>query len=172
MKKLLIAIISFFLFTLSISPVFAASGKTIDFESEGSNVSVGLRSLPICWLFSSGCDASASGDAQTSPMGKSTFEASFNSAWLNHSTSNGKGGYCAPTTGTMSLTDKKGHVLYMYFSGSNCDTGALFSFHHVLNGNFSITGGTGSYEGARGSGTFNSSDDGEATFHAVGSIQL
>jgi len=162
----------FYFFTFLFSASVFANTTPIKFESQGSKLSMGLGSLPICWMFDSGCSTIVSGNSNSTNLENGGFNASFNTVWLNHSTSNGDHGWCAPTTGTVILTDSKNQTLYMNFSGSMCDTGGAFSFHHTLNGSFVITGGTGNYFLASGNGSFTSDDESGLSYEAKGTLIL
>jgi hypothetical protein len=106
-----------------------------------------------------GCEASAAGCALTSSGTISgaftgSYSSSFTIFWLQK-ISNGAGGFCAPATGTTTLTISGLGTLQKSEQGQVCEVGSSGPNveHQMTNGTFTVTAGTGVFSGATGSGT-------------------
>lgn len=74
---------------------------------------------------------------------------------------NGDGGYCAPASGTSTLTAANGDAVYLTMTGTVCEVGATgLNVPHTFSGTYTITGGTGRFDNATGSGSVTGGDDG------------
>lgn len=107
---------------------------------------------------SAGCQATAAGCTLTSSGTlNGVVGGVYTSTWTvlwKQATSNNAGGYCAPATGTTTLTlpalgtltkDEKGTVCEVGQTGTNVE-------HVLKDGTFSISSGTGSFAGSSGGG--------------------
>lgn len=107
----------------------------------------------------SGCNTSPSGCVVTSAgtltgiLG-GTYASSWTIDWT-HATPNRAGGYCAPATGTTTLTLPVAGTLTKAEQGTVCEVGATgTNVEHTLSGGtFAVSSGTGFLAGATGSGT-------------------
>jgi hypothetical protein len=116
-----------------------ASGAISSFGAAGCNTST------------AGCALAASGAIEGKPIAHGSFVAALTAVWTS-ATSNGAGGYCAPTTGTVTLSDGTNTIVESV-QGSLCEIGATgATVGHAFAGRYTVTGGTGSYTGAQGSG--------------------
>jgi hypothetical protein len=105
-----------------------------------------------CELTAAGCALISSGTIAGAFGG--TYSSSFTIFWLQK-TSNGAGGFCAPASGSKTITipglgavtkSEQGTVCEVGTSGPNVE-------HTMTNGTFSVTAGTGVFTGATGLGT-------------------
>ena len=117
-----------------------------------------------CQFTDAGCTVMSSGTLLGTVGG--TYTSSWTILW-KQATSNGQGGYCAPASGTTTLTLPKVGTLTKSEHGTVCEVGATgTNVEHVLNGGtFSVSGGTGLLSNASGSGsvTFDQKTDGSVT---------
>ncbi len=117
-----------------------------------------------CQFTSSGCTVTSAGTLNGRLGG--TYTSTWTILW-QQSTSNGQGGFCAPATGTTTLTVPALGSLTKAEQGTVCEVGATgTNVEHVLqNGTFTTTGGTGllSHVSGLGSVTFDQKPDGTVT---------
>ena len=91
----------------------------------------------------------ASGTIEGKPIAHGTWSASLTAVWTS-ATTNGDGGYCAPTTGTVLLSDGT-NSLTESVQGQLCEIGATgASVGHFFTGPATVTSGAGSYANATG----------------------
>ncbi len=163
--KFFIAFFAFLLvFGLSVTPVSAA--KPVKLAKDKVLVSTGTVTQTVlsadgCQFTAEGCSMSLVGTAETSRLGMSQLNSSLTINWAQ-ATSNGEGGYCAPATGTATLTaaNRKGTV-NLNVNGTVCEVGATaVNAAHTLTGTYTVTGGTGKFTSATGTGTLTGSDNG------------
>jgi len=139
------------------APVFA--GSALPFKSAGSGTESSL-SAAGCQFTLAGCTVESDGTAISSHLGKGAYTSTLTIDWAA-ATSNGSGGYCAPASGTSTLTAANGDSLTFSESGTVCEVGATgIGVPHSFNGTYTITGGTGRFVGAGGTGTITGGDDG------------
>jgi hypothetical protein len=107
----------------------------------------------------SGCELTAAGCALTSSGAitgafTGSYSSSFTIFWLLK-TPNGAGGFCAPASGTTTLTIPGLGTLTKSEQGTVCEVGASGPNveHTLTNGTFSVTAGTGVFAAATGLGT-------------------
>lgn len=129
-------------------------GVTLTFHdvtvsSTGTVTSAGASG---CQFTSAGCTTTSAGTLNGILGG--TYSSTWTILW-QQATSNGQGGYCAPATGTTTLSVPAIGSLTKSEQGTVCEVGATGSnVEHVLqNGTFSTTGGTGLLSNASGTGT-------------------
>jgi len=105
-----------------------------------------------CELTAAGCGLTSSGTIAGAFAG--TYSSSFSIFWLQK-TANGAGGFCAPATGTTTLTIPGLGTLTKSEQGTVCEVGTSGPNveHTMTNGTFSVTAGTGVFTGATGLGT-------------------
>ncbi|MGH9917690.1 MAG: hypothetical protein ACRD6W_02275, partial [Nitrososphaerales archaeon] len=110
-----------------------------------------------------GCVVQTTGTARTTPFGSGSFTTTLTIEWsANYST--GKGGFCAPATGSSVLNSPRGQ-LDLQNTGTICEVGkTAIIVPHVFFGTFTITGGTRSEAKATGSGHVYGGDDGVGNF--------
>ncbi len=118
-------------------------------NSSGTVTSSGA---PGCQLTAAGCTVTRAGTITGAFMG--TYNASVTIVW-KQATPNGAGGFCAPASGTTTLTLPALGKLTKSEQGTVCEVGATGpnAAHTMTNGTFTVTGGTGVFTGATGSGT-------------------
>ncbi len=69
-------------------------------------------------------------------------------------------GVCAPATGTATLTAANGDDVNFTYTGTVCAAGDIFTSAHSFTGTYSITGGSGRFDDASGTGNITAGDDG------------
>ena len=79
-------------------------------------------------------------------------------------------GACGEANGRATLTDASGDQLFKVENGTGCETDS----GHVWSGTYTVSGGTGKFEGASGTGTFSYTNPGDGTFSSTesGSVTL
>jgi hypothetical protein len=150
---------------------FAAGPTASPFSSSGSGTETSL-SAPGCQFTLAGCTVQSNGTATSSHLGTGPYTSTLTIDWAA-ATSNGDGGYCAPATGTGTLTAANGDTLDQTYTGTVCEVGATgTNVPHTFSGNFSDTGGTGRFAAASGSGTISGGDDGygSSSYQETGTI--
>jgi hypothetical protein len=104
-----------------------------------------------CNTSTAGCALDASGSIEGKPIAHGTFTAALLALWTS-ATSNGDGGYCAPVTGTVVLSDGT-NTITEAVEGTLCEIGATgTNVGHVFTGHYTVSSGTGTYANAQGSG--------------------
>ena len=102
-----------------------------------------------CNTATAGCVLTASGTIEGKPIAHGTWSASLTAVWTS-ATANGDGGYCAPTTGTVLLSDGT-NQLTESVQGTLCEIGPTgANVGHVFSGRATVTSGTGTYATAKG----------------------
>jgi hypothetical protein len=105
-----------------------------------------------------GCQSNAGGCTLTSSgtldgIAGGTYSSTLTIMWTQ-ATPNGHGGFCAPAAGDTTLTVPGLGTLTKHESGTVCEVGATGpNVAHTFSGSFTVTGGTGLFAGATGSGT-------------------
>ncbi len=144
------------------SHVFAdgASGHAVPFSSSGSGTETSL-SASGCQFTAAGCTVQTNGTQTSSHLGTGPYQTTLTVDWAA-ATSNGQGGFCAPASGPSILTAANGDTLTLSNTGIVCEVGATGNnVPHSYNGTYTITGGTGRFTDATGSGRVTGSDDGD-----------
>lgn len=117
-----------------------------------------------CQFTDAGCTVTSSGSLLGVVGG--TYTSSWTILW-KQATSNGQGGYCAPATGTTTLTMPALGTLTKAEQGTVCEVGATgTNVEHVLDGGtFTVSSGSGLLTHAAGSGSvsFDQKPDGSVT---------
>ncbi len=122
--------------------------SNLSLSSSGRVTGVGAAG---CELAAAGCALTSSGTIAGAFAG--TYLSSFTIFWLQK-TSNGAGGFCAPASGTTTLTIPGLGTLTKSEQGTVCEVGASGPNveHQMTNGTFSVSAGTGVFNGATGNG--------------------
>jgi hypothetical protein len=169
-KSILFSIV--FVLSFSLAGIANAKSTTLTFIGTGLITKVTLND-PHCGYLPQGCQANIRGNWFVSNFGSGKFNADLRTAWQN-SVPNGRGGYCAPITGTaIAEPNGKHNQLFISISGQACDRSISSEIlPHTYVGQFVITGGTGEYKNVTGSGNFNGIDNGrnKAFFTTKGEI--
>jgi hypothetical protein len=105
-----------------------------------------------CQSSTAGCTVTSAGSLDGVLGG--TYTSTWTILWTQ-ATSNGQGGYCAPATGTTTLSIAGIGTLTKSEQGNVCEVGATGSnVEHVLNGGtFTVSDGSGLLSSSSGSGT-------------------
>jgi hypothetical protein len=117
-----------------------------------SRGTVTSASAPGCQSTAAGCTITTTGTISGAFAG--SYSSSFTILWTQ-STPNGAGGFCAPATGTTTLTLPGLGTLTKSEHGTVCEVGATGPNveHTMTNGTFTVSSGTGVFTGATGSGS-------------------
>ena len=157
----IISVFSTILLGISLNAgVALAQGNTsLPFHSSGTGSESSLSALG-CQFTVAGCTVESNGTGTSSHLGKDTYVSDLTVNWAAAS-SNGNGGYCAPASGPSTITAANGDTLTLQNTGAVCEVGATgSSVPHTFTGTYTITGGTGRFQGATGSGTETGGDNG------------
>jgi hypothetical protein len=100
-----------------------------------------------CQLTDEGCTITDEGTLKGTHVGKGTFVQTAIVLWKK-GFPNGSGGYCAPASGTITITASDKSTITADRVGILCEVGGT----HTFNGTYFITGGTKRFEGASGTG--------------------
>jgi hypothetical protein len=151
------------------APAFADSGggghsPSVQFSSTGSGTYTS-GGTPGC-QFGGQCTATSQGTTVVT-AGSTTFPATFSaSTTVDYSkvVFPSPTTYCAPASGTVTITStaKATDQIFKTEQGTVC-AGTGTGASHTFSGTYVITGGSGQFAGATGSGTAASQDNGGAT---------
>jgi hypothetical protein len=104
-----------------------------------------------CQFTASGCVLSSSGSLAGAVGG--TYTSTLTILWTQ-ATSNGHGGFCAPASGQTTLTLPGLGTITKQETGQICEVGTTgTNVAHTFSGTFTVSGGTGLFSNASGSGT-------------------
>ena len=141
------------------APAFARGPSNVPVQSTGSGTETSLG-VTGCQFTLAGCTVPSTGTAVSSHMGTGPYTSTLTIVWAA-ATSNGAGGFCAPASGTGTITAANGDTLTQSYSGTVCEVGPTgTNVPHTFSGSYTNTGGTGRFTGASGSGTVTGGDDG------------
>lgn len=153
-------------------PAAALAGPAgVPFKSAGSGTETSLSS-PGCQFTLQGCTVQSNGTATSSHMGTGPYVSTLTVDWAA-ATSNRAGGFCAPATGTGTITAANGDTLDQTEQGTVCEVGPTASnAPHSFSGTYTNTGGTGRFSTASGGGTVTGGDDGSgnSNYQETGTI--
>ena len=141
-------------------------GRTLTFHdlTVASTGTVTSAGAPGCQFTDAGCTITSAGTLTGVPNG--TYTSTWTILW-KQATSNGQGGFCAPATGTTTLSVPIAGTLSKSEQGTVCEVGPPGTNveHMLTNGTFTVTGGTGLLTSATGTGTvsFDQKPDGTVT---------
>ena len=156
---------------LGTAGVALAGPNGVPFKSAGSGSETSL-SAPGCQFTAAGCTVQSTGRATSSHLGTGPYVSTLTVDWAA-ATPNGAGGFCAPASGTGTITAANGDALYQAESGTVCEVGPTgTNVPHTFTGTFTDTGGTGRFATATGGGTVSGGDDGSGNsyYQESGSI--
>jgi len=143
-------------------------GKTLTFHNItiGSTGTITNGGADGCQFTDAGCTITSTGTLTGVAGG--TYSSTWTILW-KQATSNGQGGFCAPASGTTTLTLPIVGTLTKNEQGTVCEVGATgTNVEHVLqNGTFTVASGTGLLSSVTGSGTV-SFDQKPGTSSALG----
>ena len=129
-------------------------GRTLTFHdlTVASTGTVTSAGAPGCQFADAGCTITSAGTLTGIPNG--TYTSTWTILW-KQATSNGTGGYCAPATGTTTLTLPIVGTLTKAEQGTVCEVGATGTNveHTLTNGTFTVSSGTGMLTNSTGNGT-------------------
>lgn len=129
-------------------------GVTLTFHNivVGSTGTISSGGATGCQTAATGCTVTSSGTLNGIVGG--TYTSTWTILWTQ-ATSNGQGGYCAPATGTTTLTLPGLGSLTKDEKGTVCEVGATgTNVEHVLNnGTFTVSSGTGALTASTGDGS-------------------
>ena len=157
--------------TSAVTSAMANASPTRPFSSSGTGTEMSLSAVG-CQFTLAGCAVESNGTATSSHLGTGAYVSDLTVVWAQ-ATSNGHGGFCAPASGPSTLTAAHGDTLTLSNSGTVCEVGHTgANVPHTFNGTYTITGGTGRFAHASGSGTETGGDDGagNSNYSATGSI--
>ena len=149
----------------------ALAAPALPFKSSGSGTETSL-SPAGCQFTATGCTVQTTGTATSSHLGTGPYTSTLTIKWAA-ATPNGQGGFCAPATGSSTLTAANGATLTFSQTGTVCEVGKSSpNVAHTFTGTYTITGGTGRFAGATGSGTISGGDNGQgiSSYTASGTI--
>jgi len=122
--------------------------KNVKISATGTVTDAGTAG---CQFTAAGCTLTSSGTL-TGVVG-GTFTSTFTILWMQASP-NGQGGFCAPATGHTTLTLPGLGTITKNETGTVCEVGPTgLNVPHTFTGTFTVTGGTGVFNNASGSGT-------------------
>lgn len=129
-------------------------GKTLTFHNVvvSSTGTVTDGGAAGCQFTDAGCTLTSTGTLTGVAGG--TYSSTWTILW-KQATSNGQGGYCAPATGTTTLTLPVVGTLTKSEQGTVCEVGATGTNdeHTLSNGTFTVSSGTGLLSASTGTGT-------------------
>jgi hypothetical protein len=157
----------------SSSGAFAKGTNSVSrpFSSSGSGTETSL-SAAGCQFTIAGCTVQTNGTATSSHLGRGPYRTTLTVLW-SEATPNGQGGFCAPAAGSSEFTAANGDQLDLQNTGTVCEIGPTGNnVPHSYKGTYTITGGTGGFTSASGSGTVTGGDDGQgnSNYAASGTI--
>jgi hypothetical protein len=126
----------------------AFSLKNVRISATGTVTNAGAAG---CQTATTGCTLASTGNL-TGIVG-GTYTSTFTIMWTQ-ATPNGQGGFCAPAAGDTTLTLPGLGTMTKHETGQVCEVGATgANVAHTFTGTLAVTGGTGFFAGATGSGT-------------------
>jgi hypothetical protein len=132
----------------------SALAATLSEQSIGSQTSSGA---PNCQFDPSGCTIQSAGTITGSPITAGTFTSTLTILYTQFTTGNPNFAFCAPASGSATLVDgaNSANTITKAETGQVCASSFGSGGSYTFMGNYTITGGTGIYSGASGSGTVN-----------------
>lgn len=134
------------------------------FSSSGSGTEQSL-SQNECQIAPGNCTVQSNGMAISTHLGVGSYTSVLTIDWAAATRNpNVVGAWCAPATGTGTLTAANGDALFQSESGTVCETATSASaVPHSFTGYFYDTGGTGRFANAVGGGTITGGDNGNGS---------
>jgi hypothetical protein len=132
----------------------SALAATFSEQSSGSQTSSGA---PNCQNEEAGCTITSAGTITGTPITAGTFTSTLTIYYTQYTTGNPDYAFCAPAMGSATLVDSanSANTISKDESGQICASSSGTGGSYTFIGNYTITGGTGAYSGATGSGTVN-----------------
>lgn len=132
----------------------SALAATFSEESVGSQTSSGA---PNCQNEAAGCTITSAGTITGTPITTGTFSSTLTIYYTQYTVGNPDYAFCAPASGSATLVDgaDPANTISKDESGQICASSFGSGGSYTFIGNYTITGGTGAYSGATGSGTVN-----------------
>jgi hypothetical protein len=145
------SMIMFFILALGLASTPVLAGPVLDFQGIGSGT-VTYYGPENCQLSDTGCTVVTEGNVKGKYIGNGTFTNTITVLW-KAGFPNGSGGYCAPASGTETITAADGSTLTAKRVGILCEVGPTgTNGPYTFNGSYFITEGTKRFSGASGSG--------------------
>jgi hypothetical protein len=112
---------------------------------------------PNCQNDPSGCTIQSAGTITGTPIAEGTFTSTLTIFYTQFTVGNPGYAFCAPANGTATLVDgvSPDNTITKSEDGQVCASSFGSDGSYTFIGNFEITGGTGIYSGATGTGTVN-----------------
>ncbi len=143
--------------TLTVGSALANSDSR-PFKSSGSGTQV--AGGPHGCQFGFVCTVTINGTATSSHLGTGPYMSALTIDYADVTFPSATE-YCAPVTGNSTLYAANGDEVFVSTTGQVCASTAAGAVH-TLTATYTITGGTGRFEGATGSGTETGTDNGGA----------
>ena len=144
-----IAVLVVVAFALTTGSALAAN---FDEQGVGHQTSSGA---PNCNMSPSGCTIESAGTITGTPIAVGTFTSTLTIYYTQYNTNNPNYAFCAPANGSATLVDgtNAANTITKDESGQLCASSFGSGGSYSFIGSYTITGGTGVYSGATGSGT-------------------
>ena len=132
----------------------SALAATFSEQAIGSQTSSGA---PNCEFDPSGCTIQSAGTITGSPIVAGTFTSTLTIFYTQNTVGQPGYAFCAPASGTATLVDgaNSANTITKNEAGQVCASSFGSGGSYTFIGNYTITGGTGIYSGATGTGTVN-----------------
>jgi hypothetical protein len=132
----------------------SALAATFSEQSAGSQTSSGA---PNCQNEAAGCTITSAGTITGTPITAGTFTSTLTIYYTQFTVGNPGYAFCAPASGSATLVDgaNSADTISKDETGQVCASSFGSGGSYTFIGNYTITGGTGAYSGATGTGTVN-----------------
>jgi hypothetical protein len=132
----------------------SALAATLGEQEAGSQTSAGASN---CQFSPSGCTIGSAGTVIGTPITAGTFTSTLTIYYTQFTVGNPGFAFCAPASGSATLVDgtNTANTISKAESGQVCASSFGSDGSYTFIGNYTITGGTGIYSGATGTGTVN-----------------
>ena len=133
----------------------AALAATFSEQSAGNQTSAGA---PNCQNTAAGCTVGFAGTVTGTPIAAGTFSSTLTIFYTQFTPGPSPFAFCAPASGSATLVDgaNSANTISKDESGQVCASSFNSGGSYTFTGTYTITGGTGIYSGATGTGTVNS----------------
>ncbi len=132
----------------------SALAATFSEQSAGQQTSSGA---PNCQNEAAGCTIQSAGTITGTPIAQGTFTSTLTIFYTQYTTGHPGYAFCAPANGNATLVDATNpdNTITKDEGGQVCASSFGSGGSYTFIGNYNITGGTGIYSGAAGTGTVN-----------------